>query len=210
MEALLHAHIEDAVEQAAQLSSPAPQIASARELQEHIAGQAQLVSTVSDTVLSPEEAAAVVTAVLQEMTAEEGCTFQSPAALFQDFTVRCRMRGHKAHGSDATEFRKRFSAAVVGFAEGEQGQQVEQILSLSSSLPEDLLTPFLAIAKAAAAGEPCPQDEELAVLYGTNSLGRARRMLDYLERSGFIVVRTDFGGRRTVAVPRLNMVTLAA
>jgi energy-coupling factor transporter ATP-binding protein EcfA2 len=210
MEALLHSRGEDDAPPPRNASAPAPVAASATELQDRIAGQAQPEARRDAAVLQPEEADALVRTVLQEMAAEEGCTFQSPAALFQDFTVRCRMRGHRHHGLDATEFRKRFSAAVVGFTHDGEDEQVEQILGLSRSLPEDLVPPFLGIAKAAAAGEPCPEDEVLARLYGTTSLGRARRMLDYLERSGFIVVRTDFGGRRTIAIPQLNLVTLAA
>jgi hypothetical protein len=145
------------------------------------------------------------------MAGEENCTFQSAAALFQDFTVRCRMLGVKVHGLDATEFRRRFSVAVAGLAEAVQDEEeLTRILSFARSVPDDLLTPFLGIARAALAGGTCPDDEELAVLYGTTSLGRARRMLEYLERSGFVVVRTDFSGRRTVAIPQLNMVTAAS
>lgn len=210
MEALLHA---DAEEPSPRVVASAPLAApptSAADLHEHIASQAQAIPDALDQLRQPDEIPGLIGTVLSEMAAEQGCTFQSPAALFQDFTVRCRMRGVKAHGLDATEFRKRFSASVVGLDDDAQDEQVAQILRLSRSLPEDLVTPFLGIAKAAAANEPCPGDEDLAVLYGTSSLGRARRMLEYLERSGFIVVRTDFAGRRTVAIPQLNLVTLAA
>jgi hypothetical protein len=210
MEALLHAHADEPSPKFAGFDVPAAPPATVADLQEHIASQAQTIAEQPDHLPQPDEIPVLISAVLREMAGEEGCTFQSPAALFQDFTVRCRMRGIKAHGLDATAFRKRFSAAVVGLDDGEQDEQVEQILILSRSLPEDLVTPFLGIAKAAAASEPCPPDEDLAVLYGTSSLGRARRMLEYLERSGFIVVRTDFAGRRTVAIPQLNLVTLAA
>ena len=210
MEAILHAEPEGASLQADLWSAPAAPRATAGELQEHIATQAHAAIEVSEVEFEPGEADLLLCTVLKEMSGEEGCTFQSTAALFQDFTVRCRMRGLTAHGLDATEFRRRFSAAVAGLPLGEPDEQTGRILSLARSLPEDLLTPFLAIARAAVAGEPCPEDEELAVLYGTSSLGRARRMLDYLERSGLIVVRTDFGGRRTVAIPQLSLVTLAA
>jgi len=47
-------------------------------------------------------------------------------------------------------------------------------------------------------------------MYGTSSLGRVRRLLDYLEKSGLIVVRTDFGGRRSVAIPGAGIATAPA
>src|SRR5690606_39914774 len=58
--------------------------------------------------------AAQVKRVLAEMAQEDGSTFQPAAALFQDFCVRCRMRGIRVHGLDAVEFRKRFAAALAG------------------------------------------------------------------------------------------------
>jgi uncharacterized protein len=151
-----------------------------------------------------------VMAVLLEMAREEGCTFQPSATLFQDFTVRCRMRGVRAHGLDATEFRRRFSAALAGVDDREGDGQFAPILLMARTVPEELAAPFMAIAKAAVTGEACPDDDRLAELYGTSSLSRARRMLDHLERMGLIVVRTDFSGRRTVAIPQLNLMTLAA
>ena len=210
MEAILHAKPE-AIPAPADTQSSSQAIAvSASELQEDIAAQALTTTAANEVAPEPEDAHLAICTVLQEMSGEEGCTFLSTAALFQDFSVRCRMRGVKAHGLDATEFGRRFSAAVAGLVCDDPDGQATRILGLAQSLPEDLLTPFLAIAKAAVAGDPCPGDEELAVLYGTHSLGRARRMLEYLERSGLIVVRTDFGGRRTVAIPQLSLVTLAA
>jgi len=63
------------------------------------------------------------------------------------------------------------------------------------------------IARAAHEGAACPDDEELARIYGTNSLGRIRRLLEHYERAGLIVVRTDFSGRRSVAIPELSLST---
>ena len=155
----------------------------------------------------PEEMAEGIRGVLAEMAAEPDATFQQAGALFQDFTIRCRMQGIKAHGLDATVFRKRFSAALAGFDGTDQDETTDLIMGLAQSVPEDLLAPFLAMARAASLGEPCPDDDALARLYGTSSTGRVRRMIEYLERSGLIVVRTDFSGRRTVAIPQLNLVT---
>ena len=81
------------------------------------------------------------------------------------------------------------------------------ILAVAKVLPDDLLAPFLAIARAAQAGRPCPDDDELAVIYGTSSPGRIRRLLEHYEKTGLIVVRTDFSGRRSVSIPDLGLAT---
>jgi hypothetical protein len=187
---------------------PEPAAASPEELQERIARQAE--PDVEQPFAEPEDAAGVARAILREMAGEEGATFQPIAAMFQDFTVRCRMRGIRSHGIDAIAFRRRFAAAVAGLEDDPDDEPAARILRLGRAVPEELLAPFLAIARAAAAGEHCPDDEALARIYGTSSLGRVRRMLENLEKCGAIVVRTDFGGRRTVTIPGMNLTTLAA
>ena len=77
-------------------------------------------------------------------------------------------------------------------------------MELARSVDEDLLGPFLVIAKAAHAGETQVDEAEMARAYGTSSPGRIRRLLEHLERQGLIVVREDFGGGRTVMVPGLE------
>lgn len=144
--------------------------------------------------------------IMLEICADEGCTFQPQISLYQDFSVRCRMRGIKNAGLDATQFRRRFAAALAGFT-GPEDEETAPVLQLARSVPDDLLAPFLAIAKAAMEERACPDDEELARIYGTSSLGRVRRMLDYLERSALIVVRTDFSGKRSVTLPHLGLAT---
>ena len=207
VEALLMTSPDDAP--AAYEAPPLPKVTSAAELQDRIASQVQAAPQEQLPELAPEEVARLTDVVLREMAAEEGATFQQTAALFQDFTVRCRMHGIRSHGLNATEFRKRFSTVVSRFTELEQDEHAERILALAESIPEELLAPFLAIARAAILGEACPDDEELAVMYGTSSIGRARRMLQHLERSGLIVIRTDFGGRRTIALPHIGITTAA-
>ncbi len=189
-------------------TTPAPVPVSPEDLQAQIVGQAE--AEAPQVFAEPEDAAGLVRAILREMAGEDGATFQPIAAMFQDFTVRCRMRGIRSHGIDAIEFRRKFSAAVAGFDDDPDDEQAVQILRLGRAVPEELLAPFLAIARAAAAGEHCPDDEALARIYGTSSLGRVRRMLENLEKCGAIVVRTDFGGRRTVTIPGMNLTTLAA
>ncbi|MXO75118.1 DUF87 domain-containing protein [Altererythrobacter aerius] len=207
MAAMLHAQPEAPPAQADLLSLAEPGPASSASLQEHIAQQTAPAPARNEIQLTAEEAEAIVRAVLQEMASEEGCTFQPAASLFQDFTVRCRMRGLKTHGLDALGFRRRFARAVAGVEFDPPAEQDARLLELADSVPEELLAPFLAIGNAAIAGKPCPDDETLAVLYGTRSVGRARRMLEHLERSDLVVVRTDFGGRRSVAIPRLSLAT---
>jgi hypothetical protein len=73
-----------------------------------------------------------------------------------------------------------------------------------------MLAPFLMIGRAAIAGAPCPSDEAIARAYGTRSPGRVRRLLEHMERNGLIVLRTDFGGRRSIGVPDLGLSTAAS
>lgn len=212
MAALLHAAPADPPAQAdlwsATASAPAP--VSASELHDHIAEQAAAPAAAADLPpLDPAEIEALIGAVLREMAREDDCTFQGAAALFQDFTVRCRMRGVKSHGLDAAQFRRRLSIALAGLEPNPEDEQGSRLIELAGTIPDELVTPFLAIGRAAIAGEACPDDEALAVLYGTRSVGRARRMLEHLERSDLIVMRTDFSGRRSVAIPRLSLATAA-
>lgn len=186
-----------------------PTPASAAQIDEQIEMQEAAVEFRPQDQVQPEDAERLTRSVLLEMANEAGCTFHPTATLFQDFTVRCRMRGIRAHGLDMSEFRRRFSVAVAGL-DDEGPQEFGSILLMTRSVPDELAAPFMAIARAAVTGEACPSDERLAELYGTSSLGRARRMLDNLERMGLIVVRTDFSGRRSVAIPQLNLMTAAA
>lgn len=152
------------------------------------------------------EVDAAVAAILADMAAEDGATFQPVASLFQDFSVRCRMNRLTAGHVDMTQFRRRFAMAVAGVTDP-AAPPWKDILHVARDLADDLLAPFLVIARAAEAGEPCPDDEELARVYGTSSPGRIRRLLDHYERSGLIVLRTDFSGRRSVGIPELGLAT---
>ena len=55
-------------------------------------------------------------------------------------------------------------------------------LALGATLPEDSLTLFLTIARAARDGRACPSEIELAQIYGTASLGRLRRVVGHSAR----------------------------
>jgi hypothetical protein len=156
-------------------------------------------------LFAAEETEARIAAILAEMAAEPDCTFQGAPSLFNDFTLRCRMARIPGHGMDVAQFRRRFALAVAGCDAREQGWR--QILAIAGDVADDLLAPFLVIARAAQLGEACPDDAELARIYGTSSAGRVRRLLEHFEKAALIVVRTDYGGRRSIGIPALGVST---
>jgi hypothetical protein len=109
-------------------------------------------------------------------------------------------------GMDLNAFRRRFAMAVAGIADDSEARWAD-LLHIARDVADDLLAPFLALARAAVEGAPCPDDEALATIYGTRSSGRIRRLLEHLEKSDLIVVRTDYGGRRSVGIPALGLTT---
>jgi hypothetical protein len=155
-------------------------------------------------VLEPEEQAAAVAEVFAEIAAEGSAL--PVASLFQDFQLRCRMRGAQP-GLDMTGFTRRLALARAGIVDEEEW---EDALALGAALPEEMLAPFLAIARAARESEACPADAELASLYGTSSTGRVKRMLTFIEEKGVIVCRTDLMGKRSISLPHLGWTTAAA
>ena len=158
--------------------------------------------------LPPDEVQAIMAAIMEDITAERDCTYQPISSLFQDFTTRCRMKKIGQHIGDVTQFRRRFALAVAGIYRPTD-EEWAPLLQLSRSVPDDLLTPFLVIARAAMDEAPCPDDEALARAYGTSSPGRIRRLLEHLEKSGLIVVKTDYSGRRSIGIPDLGVSTAA-
>ena len=207
LHALLHAdlHLEETVVRAPE---PPPASPAIDELIERFAPEAAAPAPAALAPAGPpqHEIDAAITAILRDMAAEEGCTYQQPAKLYQDFTVRCRMQRLTAGQVDMAGFQRRFAMAVAGITDPDSNE-AREILRVASPLAVDLLAPFLAIARAAQAGAPCPDDAELAVIYGTSSPGRIRRLLDHYEKIGLIVVRTDFSGRRSVSIPELGLTT---
>ena len=177
------------------------QIAEARPLSE------QVEPPVEPSLFAAEEDAATIAQILTEMAAEPDCTFQPAAQLYQDFTVRCRMARIAPGTIDLPAFRRRFAMAVAGIAD-DAAPQWRQLVALGRDVPDDLLAPFMVLAVAATEGAVCPDDDTLATVYGTRSAGRIRRLLEHLEKQGLIVVRTDYGGRRSVGIPALGVLTL--
>ena len=150
----------------------------------------------------------VVTAILREMSAEPESAFQPAPALYQDFTVRCRMHRLAAPPLDLPGFRRRFAMALAGMGDPADPRWAPSI-AVAHRLPDDMHAPFLLIARAALDGRPCPDDDALARAYGTSSTGRVRRLIEYMEKQDIIVARVDFGGRRSIGIPELGISTAA-
>lgn len=179
------------------------------ELLEQIEGfvpaSEQVEPPAAPSLFEAEETAASIASILAEMAAEPDCTFQPASQLYQDFTVRCRML-RILPGMDLGAFRRRFAMAVAGIYD-DKAAHWQDLLRIGKDVPDDLLAPFLTLARAAVEGAPCPDDERLAEIYGTRSSGRIRRLLEHLEKGNLIVVRTDYGGRRSVGIPALGKTT---
>ena len=183
---------------------PAPS-ASADELIRTLASRAPPPVPVPDVpTLGAEEREDVIASVLEEVAACD--TSRASAATYQDFQLRCRMRG-VPDALQPGEFRQRLSLACAGISDPDGW---EELIKLGGSLPEEMLTPFLAIARAAREGAPCPADADLAALYRTSSTGRARRMLTFIEEKGLIVCRIDLSGKRSISLPHLGWTTAPA
>jgi uncharacterized protein len=157
--------------------------------------------------VADEEARAIVASVLADVVAEPGSAFQPAAGLYQDFLLRCRMRGLGSPALDLAAFRRRLAMARAGIADEADW---EEAVGLGDTLPDDMLGVFLAIARAAREGAECPSDQALAEVYGTSSPSRARRLLAFLEEKGVAVARIDLAGKRTVSLPHLGWTTAAA
>lgn len=154
------------------------------------------------------EIESVIVAVLTEMMHDPESAFQSDALLYQDFSVRCRMERMARVPLDLAEFRRRLVLAKGGIFDPAEPQW-KDILDVASRLPEDMYAPFLLIARAAQEGNACPDDDELGRAYGTSSPSRVRRLIEYMEEQGVVLVRSDFGGRRSIGIPQLGLSTEA-
>ncbi|MCQ8240103.1 ATP-binding protein [Acetobacteraceae bacterium KSS12] len=151
-----------------------------------------------------------VLAVIHAMLADPEAGFRPVPVLFQDFLLRCRIEGMGRDALDLSRFRRALATARSGIdpdrAEGAEWRRAEDI---ASALPEDVQPVFLLLARAALDGEPCPSDAAIARAFGTHSLGRARRQLQYLEERDLLVLREDGAGRRTVVLIGLGWETAA-
>jgi uncharacterized protein len=117
------------------------------------------------------------------------------------------MRGVPAAALDLGGFRRRLAMARAGV---EDVAEWEEALTIGAALPDEMLAPFLMLAKAAHDGAECPADALMAEAYGTSSTGRVRRLLSYMEEQGIIVSRIDLGGKRSISLPHLGWTTAPA
>jgi hypothetical protein len=173
---------------------------SSEDLLREIAAPARAV--VPDLPALDSAARAVAEAEIFEELGEEAGG-RDPTGLHQDFQLRCRMRGIP-DPLPLREFKRRYALLRAGIRDAAEWQDA---ISLAGALPEEMLAPFLAIVRAARNGLQCPTDADLAQLYGTESSGRAKRMLAFIEDAGLIVSRVDLSGRRSIAVPHLGWST---
>ena len=154
------------------------------------------------------DAVPVIDTVLREIVADDDATHHAPGALFQDFAIRCRMRGIAKPPLAPPEFARRLTLARAGlFSEELADQDWRAALRIADGVPEDMLGVFMLIARAARDGAPCPSEQEIARVYGTSSIGRARRLLGYMETKNYLALRVDLRGRRTAAIPSLGWAT---
>jgi len=158
---------------------------------------------------SDEEVSEIIVDVLRAIVDDPDSAPRSGSILFQDFAVRCRMAGLAPPPLDLAEFTRRLSMARAGILDIAD-ESWAPALEAARLLPDDMLGPFLLVARAARDGAPCPSDEAIAASYGTASLGRARRLLQYIESRELIVSRIDLAGKRSIAIPQLGWSTAAA
>ncbi|KQP48986.1 ATP-binding protein [Methylobacterium sp. Leaf108] len=163
--------------------------------------------------LSEAEIREGIEAVLRGIADDRDAAGQPVAVVYQDFLVRCRMRGLDGEAITLSAFRRRLGVARAGVDEEAAGvdpqadARWEEARSVAAALPDEVQGLFLLLARAALAAEPCPGDEALARAIGSRSPGRARRLLSYIETRGTIVCRMDYRGNRVVALPGLGCET---
>jgi hypothetical protein len=187
------------------MPQPAPRPVPAKELIRAIEEPAR--PGVPDMpAVDPEEAERLIALTLGEIVADPAAAAQPVASIYQDFVIRLRMRGLAA-APDMAWFRRRLAVAKAGIADDANWAEA---LALGETLAEEMLAPFLRIARAAREGAECPQDAELAALYGTSSTGRVRWLLATMEGNGLIATRIDLSGKRTISLPHLGWQTSAA
>jgi uncharacterized protein len=155
------------------------------------------------------QGAASIDTVIRDMARTEGATFLPAAQLFRDFAIRCRQRGVASAHIDMNCFRRLFALEIGGLARLAEPER-SAAEAMVAGIEDDVLAPYLALLVAATLGEAMPDEDTLARIYGSSSPSRIRRLLDHMERSGLIVVREEFGGERTIAVPGASAIARAS
>ena len=199
----------DALEETVAAAPPPPPRPAPVALDDLFRRPARVEGVAADPAPPPvaeEEVDGIVDAVLGEIVADEDAASRSSTILYGDFTVRCRMRGLSSAPLTLQAFARALTLARLGISERDD-PALAPALAMAERLPDDLLGVFMLIAQAAKHGAACPSNEEIARIYGTQSLGRVRRLLTYMEAQGFIVAREDFRKRRSITVPELGWTT---
>jgi uncharacterized protein len=146
--------------------------------------------------------------ILLAILSDPEAGFRALGVLYQDFLVRCRIEGLGSGAPDLGAFRRMLTRARAGIsAEMAEDDVWQDVSARAAILPEDMQGIFMMIARAAREGLPCPGDPAIARAYGTRSLGRARRVLTYMEEQGLIVCQLDGAGRRIVTMVELAWAT---
>ena len=146
--------------------------------------------------------------ILIALLADPEAGFRTLGVLYQDFLVRCRIEGLGAGAPDLSAFRRMLTRARAGIsADMAQDDAWQDVSARAAVLPEDMQGIFMMLAGTARKGLPCPGDQAIARAYGTRSLGRARRVLSYMEEQGLIVCQLDGAGRRIVTLVELGWAT---
>jgi len=160
---------------------------------------------------SDEERTRILRTIASEMMAEPEAAFQSEAALYQDFLVRCRIKQLGGAAPKLAEVKGHFDVARAGIdAEAAGSPEWQPVLAVVAGMEEGLRAIYLLLARAALTGAPCPSDMEIARVCGSRSPGRGRSRLQLLEQAAFIVIRKDMRGNRSVALPDLGCETAAS
>ncbi len=146
--------------------------------------------------------------ILRALLSDPEAGFRPIGVLYQDFLVRCRIEALGAAAPDLNLFRRMLTRARAGISEEMAEDSVWlDVTARAATLPEDMQGIYLMIARAARENLPCPGDPEIARAYGTRSMGRARRLLTYMEEQGLIVCQLDGAGRRFVTLVELAWAT---
>jgi hypothetical protein len=147
--------------------------------------------------------------ILQAILQEPDAGYRQISALYQEFSVRCRIEGLSLAVPELGEFRQMLACARAGLSSDdmETDDAWQEISIRAAVLPEDIRGIFMMIARAAKDGSPCPNDAAIARAYGTHSLRRARRTLTFMEEQGLIQCQLDGLGRRTVTLMDLEWTT---
>ncbi|WP_114521773.1 ATP-binding protein [Altererythrobacter sp. ZODW24] len=139
-------------------------------------------------------------AVIADLAARQDSAFQPASSLYQSFTTEMRKRGSLLPSLDMAAFRRRYALALAGIPAMEDDAR-RRLNESAHGVDDDVLAPFMLLARHAYEGLPQPDEDALARVYGTSSPGRLRRMLSHLESLGLIVIREEYGGERTIIVP---------